>query len=264
MMQFTFDLISDLHVDTWPEVFDCTNRATSPHCVVAGDIGSDRHDVIKMLTHLGQCYQAVFYIDGNSEHRDSIDTLGLSYRDLVKQVNAIPNVVFLQDNVVVINGLAILGTNGWWGFNFDSGIDSEQCATWYQEKEHINPQAITNIKRASTTDANYMITSVKRLQTHRDVRGIVMVTHTVPDPDLIKHDISLEGSLRFNIMGNRFMRNALDQDTEGKIKTWCFGHYHNSIDQVRNGVRYVNNCRGRGDSPHSQWAYNPLRIVVDY
>jgi hypothetical protein len=34
-------------------------------------------------------------------------------------------VVYLQDNVVVINGVAILGTNGWWGFDFDNTIDPE-------------------------------------------------------------------------------------------------------------------------------------------
>lgn len=263
-MQFTFDLISDLHPDTWQHTIDFTHKATSLHCVVAGDISHDKSEVVKILTHLGQCYQAVFYIDGNTEHRYELSSLGTSYRDLCKQISAIPNVVYLQDNVVVINGLAILGTNGWWGFNLDHGIDPEQCASWYQEKENLDSLAINNIKRASTTDANYMITSVKRLQTHRDIAGIVMVTHTVPDADLIRHDIDLDGSMRFNVMGNRFMRNVLLQDTERKIKTWCFGHYHGRIDQTRNGVRYVNNCRGRGDSPYSQWAYHPLRVVVDY
>jgi len=263
-MQFSFDLISDLHSDTWEHTLDFKHRPTSLHCVVAGDVSEDRSQLIKTLTHLGQCYQAVFYIDGNSEHRYQLSSLGLSYRNLAHEVSAIPNVVYLQDNVIVINGVAILGTNGWWGFNFDHSIDPEQSASWYQDKENLDTMAIHNIKRASTTDANYMIASVKRLQTHKDISAIVMVTHTVPDPVLIEHDIDLDGSMRFNVMGNRFMRNALTQDTEGKIKTWCFGHYHGRIDQTRNGVRYVNNCRGRGDSPYSQWAYNPLRIVVDY
>jgi hypothetical protein len=263
-MQFSFDLISDLHSDTWENDIDFKHKPTSLYCVVAGDVSEDRKHLVKTLTHLGQCYQAVFYIDGNSEHRHQLSTLGTSYRDLSRQIDAIPNVVYLQDNVIVIDGLAILGTNGWWGFNFDHGIDPEQSASWYQDKENLDTMAIHNIKRASTTDANYMIASVKRLQTHRDISGIVMVTHTVPDPALIAHDVDLEGSMRFNVMGNRFMRNALSQDTESKIKTWCFGHYHGQIDQTRNGIRYVNNCRGRGDSPYSQWAYNPLRIVVDY
>ena len=109
-----------------------------------------------------------------------------------------------------------------------------------------------------------MMASVKKLQTHRDVKKIIMVTHTVPLPELIYHDIELADRLPFNIMGNRFMQNALEMDTEHKIDTWCFGHYHGKIDQYREGVRYVNNCRGRGNTPYSQYAYHPLRITVEY
>jgi hypothetical protein len=264
MMQFTFDLISDLHIETWNEPFDWSGRATSPHCVVVGDIAQDRSHIVECLVHLGQCYQAVFYIDGNAEHTNYRDRLVESYQDLVFRINTIPNVVYLQDNVVVVDGIAILGTNGWWGFDLDLGISPEQSQQWYAEKEGLNQDAIQSIKRMATTDANYMISSVKRLQTHVDVKKIVMVTHTVPIPELIAHDIDLDGSLRFNTMGNRFMQHALSQDTENKIHTWCFGHYHGSIDQTRNGVRYVNNCRGRGDTKYSQWAYHPLRITVSY
>ena len=262
-MSLAFDLISDLHIETWGQ-FNWEDRATSPVCIVAGDVAKDRDTVTRALRHLGKVYQAVFYIDGNDEHTQYRENLGDSYHDLARRIQRIPNVVYLQDNVVTLNGVAILATNGWWGFNFDHGLDPEQCASWYQQKENLDALAIQNIKRASTTDANYMIASVKRLQAHRDIRAIVMVTHTVPDPDLIRHDCDLEHTMKFNVMGNRYMLNALDQDTEKKIKTWCFGHYHGSIDQTRHRVRFVNNCRGRGDSKYSQWAYNPLRVVVDY
>ena len=116
----------------------------------------------------------------------------------------------------------------------------------------------------SSTDALYMVNSVKRLQTHQDVQKIVMVTHTVPDPALIAHDIDLDGSMRFNTMGNRLMMQAMAQDTEKKIHTWCFGHYHGSVDQTRSGIRFVNNCRGRGDSPWAKHVYYPQRIVIDF
>jgi hypothetical protein len=102
MMNFNFDLISDLHIETWSEEIDWTGIATSPVCVIVGDISKDRNIVTRVLTKLGQCYQAVFYIDGNDEHHDYLHKLGYSYADLVSRVNNIPNVVYLQDNVVVI------------------------------------------------------------------------------------------------------------------------------------------------------------------
>jgi hypothetical protein len=116
----------------------------------------------------------------------------------------------------------------------------------------------------SNTDATYMISSVAKLQTHKEVQKIVMVTHTVPDPALIAHDIDLEGTMRFNTMGNRLMMQAMAADTENKLHTWCFGHYHGSVDQVRSGIRFVNNCRGRGDTPYAKPVYYPQRIVVEF
>ncbi len=262
-MSLAFDLISDLHVETWDQ-FDWEGQATSPVCVVAGDVAKDRDIVIRTLKHLGKCYQAVFYIDGNDEHADYFEDLGVSYKDLTRRINKIPNIVYLQDNVVVVDGVAILGTNGWWSYDFDLGIEPDQVEQWVQGKYNISAAATKSMARLSNTDTNYMIASVQRLQKHNDVKKIVMVTHTVPDPALISHDVDLDGSMRFNTMGNRYMMQAMAADTENKIHTWCFGHYHGSVDQTRSGIRFVNNCRGRGNTRYSQHVYYPRRIVVDF
>lgn len=262
-MQFVFDLISDLHVETW-DLFNWYGQATSPVCVVAGDVGRDRPTLLKTLRHLGQCYQAVFYIDGNDEHVDFLETLDASYADLADQIQKIPNVVYLQNNVIVVDGVAIVGTMGWWSFDFDLSIDSEQTRSWYRDKFNLSQQATDTIRQTALGESLYMISSVKRLQTHQDVKKIVIVSHTVPDPALVAHDIDLTGSYRMNTMGNRYMLQALTADTEKKIHTWCFGHYHGSVDQIRSGVRFVNNCRGRGNTRYSQQVYYPRRIVIDY
>jgi len=263
-MSLAFDLISDLHIETWAGEFDWTYQATSPVCIVAGDVTRDRDILVRTLKHLGKCYQAVFYVDGNDEHYTQLEDLGHSYSDLTRRLRRIPNVVYLQDNVVIVDGVAILGTNGWWGFNFDLGVDPEQSAQWAQERYHISETATKGIARMSNTDATYMISSVARLQTHHDVKKIVMVTHTVPDPALVAHDIELEGTMRFNTMGNRLMMQAMAADTENKLHTWCFGHYHGSVDQVRSGIRFVNNCRGRGNTTYAKPVYYPQRIVVEF
>lgn len=262
-MSLAFDLISDLHLETWPEPFDWSGKATSPFCVVAGDVCRDRELLTHTLKHLTSQYQAVFYIDGNDEHRWGLEDLNASYASLYQQIKKIKNVVYLQDNVVVIDGVAILATNGWFGFDFDLTIDPEQAMLWCEENYKLSPVATANIKKMSSTDAQYMIASVNRLQKHQDVKKIVVVTHTVPDPCLIEHDIELVGKMRFNVMGNRYMMQALAADTERKIHTWCFGHYHGSIDRVKSNVRFINNCRGRGDTAWKQWVYHPRRIEIE-
>ena len=262
-MTFVFDLISDLHIDTWGN-FSWESQATSPICIVAGDIGRNRPNVINALHHLGQCYQAVFYIDGNDEHSGRLDNVGKSYLDLARKIDKIPNVVYLQDNMVVADGVAILGTNGWCAFDFDLVQDPAEVERWCQEEYSITEDITRKLAKMAGTDAAYMMNSVKRLQTHRDVKKIIMVTHFVPDPALIAHDIDLADTPRFNVMGNRYMMQALAADTENKIDTWCFGHYHGSVDQTRSGIRFVNNCRGRADAPYARQVYHPKRIVIEY
>jgi len=82
----------------------------------------------------------------------------------------------------------------------------------------------------------------------------------VPGKDLIQHDIDLAGKPQFNCMGNDLLRLALGEDSENKIDTWCFGHYHGNVDREIDGIRYVNNCRGKG--LYQKSVYYPKRIEI--
>lgn len=260
-MTFAFDLISDLHVETW-DPLDWDYRATAPYCVIAGDIGRDRDQVVKTLTHLNDHYAGIFYIDGNEEHRYYLENLEDSYRDLDESIRHLDKVVFMQDNVVIINGVAILATNGWWSYDFDPEIDPEQTLDWYKEYIDVSTSAAEAVTGVAYRDASYFVNSVHKLQTHKEVNSIVLVNHTLPAPWLASHDLDLAGQYRFNCLGNQHLQLALEQDTEEKVKVWCFGHYHRPIDQTHMGIRYVSNPRGRGDTPWSQPAYNAVRIEV--
>jgi predicted phosphodiesterase len=261
-MTFAFDLISDLHVETWDK-FDWAGQATSPYCVVAGDVARDRQRLLDVLTHLGQCYPGgVFYVDGNEEHKDYLDDLGASYQALAKDIDAISNVVYMQDNVIIVNGVALLGTNAWWTYDFDTDIDVDSSIQHIQDHFGINNSAATNIMGVAYNDAAYMINSVRKLQTHREVGAIVIVSHTVPAPWIVSHDPDLVGNWRYNGMGNSHITRAIDEDTENKIKTWCFGHYHRPVDREFGGINYVSNPRGRGNTDWCQQAFYPKRIEI--
>jgi UDP-2,3-diacylglucosamine pyrophosphatase LpxH len=260
-MTFAFDLISDLHVETW-DSFDWTGQPTSPYCVVAGDVSRDHDRVAQTLEHLNQCYAGVFYIDGNDEHRHNLEDLGASYRSLKNKITALDSVVYLQDNVVIINGVAILATNGWWSYDFDPLIEYERSQEWYCEYTQTTRSSADAITGIAYHDAAYITNSIRKLQTHQEVKSIVVVSHTLPAAWLCSHDIDLADTDRFNCMGNPHLQLALDEDTENKIKVWAFGHYHRNVDRDFGGIRYVSNPRGRGDTPWSQLVYYPKRIEV--
>lgn len=262
-MKFAFDLISDLHAETWPQL-DWTQEPTSPLCVVAGDVAKDWTLLEETLRHLTQCYQAVFYIDGNDEHKNYWYSIADNVGSIADICAGIPRLVYLQDNVVIINGVAILGTNGWWDWNFQPEIDQEQCQAWFCEHYQapsIIPEILSNF---ALSDAKYLHASVKRLQTHQDVKKIVIVTHTVPNSRFVEHDIEIMDSYRANVMGNSLMSQVLSADSERKISHWCFGHYHGSVDTEDQGIRFVNNCRGRGNTMWRQAVYHPLRIEIEF
>lgn len=262
-MIFSFDLISDLHRETWPE-FSWEGLPTAQYCIVAGDIARDRALVIDTLEQLSEVYRGVFYIDGNGEHKDYAEDLGQSYRELELLVSQIPNVVYLHNNVVVIDGVAILATNGWWSYDFDPAMDVDQSVRWVQEQDSISYSAANDINGVAYHDAVYMFNSIGTLQRQRDVKAIIMVTHTVPSNWLVSHDPELTGTWRYNSMGNSHMDLVFEGDTEKKIKTWCFGHYHRPIDMIKDGIRYVSNPRGGGNTPYSQSIYYPKRITVEF
>lgn len=266
-MRVAFDLISDLHLETWTDNLNWRGMSTSPVLVIAGDIARDSRLIRYALKHFGQCYAAVFYIDGNDEHRFKLDRLGESYKLLSRTVDNLNRVTFLQDNVVVIDGVALLGTNGWWSFDLDPTIDSQCSRDWmlnnYKKKHPDHSIDAEMIASAAKIDAAYLASSVARLQTHKDVKKIMIVTHTVPSLDLIQHDLDFANKPMMNSMGNPYLRLATAEDSEKKIHTWCFGHYHGSVDRVMDGIRFVNNCRGRGDTPHRQSVYYPKRIEIE-
>jgi predicted phosphodiesterase len=262
-MVLSFDLISDLHVETWP-LIDWSGVPTAQYCVVAGDVARDRAMVIDTLERLSEVYKGVFYIDGNDEHKDFVEDLGQSYRELNALISRMPNVVFMQDNVVIVNGVAIVATNGWWSYDFDPYLDLEQSMAWVQHKDGMSQTASVNINGVGYHDAAYLINSVSKLQREQDVSAIVVVTHTVPSAWIIEHDLDLVDTWRYNSMGNSQIGRALKEDTERKIQAWCFGHYHKPVDTVKDGIRYVSNPRGRSNTPYSQVAYYPKRISVRY
>lgn len=262
-MKVSIDLISDLHIETWEE-FDWAYQATSPYCVVAGDVARDLGILKRTLTHLGRHYEAVFYIDGNDEHRYNIDEIGDNYHDLEHIIGQIPNVVFLHENVAVVNGLAILGTNGWFTWDLDPNIQPEDCQRWYLERINCASTTPSFISAFAQADAAYLKNSIQRLQTHQDIKKILVVTHTVPHRCLVDHDLDLIDTYRFNCIGNSRMLDTLTVDTERKIDTWAFGHYHGDVDRIIDGVRFVNNCRGRGDTPWKKSVYYPKRLVFEF
>lgn len=226
MMKIGFDVISDLNLVPGT-IFNWEGKATSLYCIVAGNISPDLPTVFQTLSHLSKFYQGVFYTLGSMEYNGIGDIDGRT-NELFQLCANIRNLALLHHHVVVIDGIAIIGANGWYGNTVPSDMVTELKT---EEMRH--------------DDIAYLKSTISRLQKHLDVKSIVVVSNSVPSEDLYFGESPPE--LKFQIPLSAIM----EADTENKISHWIYGTYGKVVDTTINGINYINNaCYNR--SPY--WA----------
>ena len=231
-MIFGFDVVSDLNL-TKDSVFDWEGKPTSLYCIVAGNISKDLSVVQRTLHHLCRVYQGVFYIDGALEY-DSITEHDARIKELTKVTAGVRNLVYLHNNVVVIDGIALVGLNGWYG-NYEP-----QSA---EENFHI--------KCFRYEDITYLEKTIERLQLHVDVKKIVIISNSVPSPDVLFGETILPADELAPVY-------VLPIDTEHKITHWVFGSHKKIVDTPIGNINYLNNpC-------YDKKPYYPKRITVEF
>lgn len=215
-MKIGFDIISDLNLSP-NSPFDWEGKATSLYCIVAGNISSDVRTVVNTLANLGNFYQGVFYIPGSLEYQDVEDVDGRT-KELVRVCKRIRNVSILFQNVVIIDGVAILACNGWTGNSVPTDLSSEEL-----------------LKTLQIDDLHYLKNSLEKLQKHLDVIKIVLVSNSVPNTQLYFGEVPeiAESQIPMNIV--------LMADTMKKVSHWIFGTHEKIVDTVLDNINYVNN-----------------------
>ena len=215
MQDIGFDVIGDLHLAP-NDHFNWENKATSLYCIIAGNISSDLRTIMQTLSHLSRFYQGVFYVPGPLEYVDVVD-IPARTSELIAVTSSIPNICLLHQQVVIIDGIAVLGSNGW--------------------SEAGNTVTVGEMVRTAARfeDMTYLHKSIEKLQKHLDVKKIIVVSSAVPleelyfgeAPEIVNDQIPLYASLR--------------SDTENKVTHWVFGTYHKSVDTYIDNINFVNN-----------------------
>jgi hypothetical protein len=229
---FSIDLISDLNLSETSH-FDWTGKATSLFCVVAGNISSNLSVVKRVLEHLGDCYRGVFYIDGPLEHQN-LTNYENQVIDIKRICSEIESVVYLHNHVIILNGYAFVGCNGWYG-----------------NREVINARELQIVEDLRMTDLAYLSNSIRRLREHQEVKNIIMVTNSIPTEYLSYSS----PKLKFPEKLGPGMCLLLDEGN--KVSHWVFGTTELEIDTILNNRHYCNN-------PNQPLRpYWPKRVVIN-
>jgi len=256
-MDYSFDVISDLYL-TDQDHFDFKNQQTSLFCVVAGNISSDLLVVHSVLKHLSGLYKHVFFIDGLLEHSANWSAINETQQFLEDIADELNNVVYLHDRVIISDGVAILGTNGWSNFNVEDSENFINVQSLFMQKHNASEHEVKLIMGASINDINYLKSSLEKLQRHPDVQKICIVTSAIPDlklvnPTPITSELAAASSLLFTI--------ASPADTEHKIVQWVHGYYYNPVGINCGRVRFTSNpkqCLGNNQS----LCYYPRQFTI--
>lgn len=214
-MEVSFDVISDLCLGP-NDNFSWVNKATSLYCIVAGNVSSDTSVLIQTLGHLARFYQGVFYIPGNLEY-DGFSDIDMRTEELVAICDILDGVTILHRSIVIIDGIAIVGINGW-GCLSDS-YDLENIHKLHERED----------------DLLYLNATIERLQVHLDVKKILIASNAVPRKELYF------GQIPQNIETMPNFSSCETYDTEKKISNWVFGTYTNVVDIKINNINYTNN-----------------------
>lgn len=230
-MIFGFDVISDLNL-TESDIFDWEGKPTSLYCVLAGNISTDLHVLYKTVKHLSTLYQGVFYIDGSLENIQTEDKDQI-IDEISRLFISIKNAVYLHNNVVVVEGVALVGVNGWYGNVISNDLEE------------------LSVKINRYDDLAYLQKTIEKLQLHVDVKQIVIISNSVPSIDLYFGEKPEIDPTEINL------DYVLDLDTECKVTTWVFGTHKKIVDTKINGINYFNNpC-------YNSNPYYPKRINIE-
>lgn len=225
MQEIGFDVISDLNLGP-NDSFNWENKATSLYCILAGNISSNYRTIRQTLIHLSKLYQGVFYIPGSLEYQEG-NSIPERMVELVKMTAIIPNVWMLHQYVAVIDGIAIVGANGWSNAGDNHSVE-DLMETLAREEDLL-----------------YLRTSLNKLQRHLDIKKIIMVTNAVPHSDLyFKENPGF-------VENQTPLCDTLECDTENKVTHWVFGTYDKPVDTYIDNINYVNNPKAN-QSPY--WA----------
>jgi DNA repair exonuclease SbcCD nuclease subunit len=244
-------IASDLHIEQEDtnivNINDYLSIGEQSHqtiLILAGDIGSF-YQIKQLRLFLQECsryYYAVLYIPGNHEYyiryKYNVLSFEILYNRLIDMVNSIDNVILLNKSIMKIKEYVFIG-----------------CTLW--SYANILPKKRVKIHGLTRDDYNDMHQSDieflnKSLNKFKNNTCIV-ITHHAPTYKLLSkrklHD-------KFSDL---YASNS-DFLFKQCIKYWIYGHTHDNIELIENGVHII--CNQKGNNRKKATNYNNNKLII--
>lgn len=225
-------VVSDIHIEHY-QVYDYS-KFFKPNgidvLVLAGDIGncssSYRDQLYSLLNKLSTMYPEIIYVDGNHEYYGcSISET----REWLKKLDTIPNLHWLDNEIIEINGQRFLGGTMW--------FPKPEDPLWiFIKKQFEDFSAIEGNFQDWVFDTNSHFRAVYNLNVKPDD---IVVTHYLPS------EVCVHSRFKGD-KGNIFFVSDMEEYFKlgKKPKIWIHGHTHLNHDIEHEGIRIVCNPVG--------------------
>ena len=182
-----FQIISDIHLECYDECPPMNQFITpsAKNLILAGDICYAKNkNLLPFFSELSNNFDNIIYILGNHEYYcireelpvESFDSIEYFLRDRLKHLK---NVIILNKNSIVLNGVAIIGTTLW---SYSKLTKSRKKYIkklpngWITYKNHLNP----NWEMINEFHIKQKLWLENEIDIYHNKYPIVVVTHYLP------------------------------------------------------------------------------------
>lgn len=263
------DILSDVHFDNYfygkykqddvvkfySQIIDLNN--TGDVLIIAGDLGHNNEQNIKMLKILKEYYNYIICVLGNHDYY----LMGKTNKKLFKNsfervenmrelINSKDGIFCLNGNIIEIEGIKFGGCDGWYNDGFlkvNYPNEKFPVKSTNQMWNNCTPDA-KFIFGVENFDDIFKVEKEKIEAIYKECD--VMITHI--NPSAKKDNINIRfqnnpSSTFFCFDGEKYLKN-------GNMKYWIFGHTHEELEYIEHNVQCICNPLGYfNESGNGKW-----------
>lgn len=231
-----FHILSDVHLEFNPRI-DLSRhfnkqfaKNVEVNLILAGDIGYPSQPHYKQfLKQASILYDHIFLVPGNHEYYQT--DLETGKRDLKQLCDSFDNVHLLDNEVIVHNNVAIIGST-LWSYVAEDDPGRKQPINDYRQ---IRGYTIDTNNALFEKNVEFLSHAIAEQEEQK--RDCIVITHHLPSYDIIHskykgHPVSC------------YFASHLDKLIRPPVKFWIYGHTHTASRHVLNGVEVLCNPKG--------------------
>lgn len=225
-------------------------------CIVAGDFGNPISRVIHQLQEVSQGKIDIIYVAGNHDHYGQV--YGENIAEGYRACDECPNVHFLENQTLILNGVRFLGATLWTDYELygkafvAKEVALKQISDFGVIREDTHKYATPDFFAKLHKRSRMFLSSV--LEVPYDDGPTIVVTHHAPHPS------SIAPRFYGQVINAAYASDLTELIFKGEPALWVHGHTHFSFDYEIFNTKILCNPAGYPHLPNPEFKD---RLIID-